>query len=180
MSERNFDVEGKPSDDTLNFRLDLGNDVEIIDPAAISGSDGGGIGSASGSSDRTGKRRGRKPGSRNSPKAASDFSLSEPIHFTLVALHTTLHALTQIPELAIDDAEAKNIGEACDRVAQFYPSVREKSAKGVAWAALATILASTYGLRMTAYRMRKANEAAERKKTAQGPVVHAGAFRGNG
>jgi len=130
-----------------------------IDPETI-GTDSGNSGTDSstpGSTGNTGKKRGRKPGSKNGTKAAavskSDISGLENILFSV---HLAISAIAKTPELALDQAEARELAKAAVAVQAHYETVIDP--KILAWGQLIVVMGGVYGPRAFAIKMRLDNE----------------------
>lgn len=97
------------------------------------------------------KRRGRKPGTRNKAKSAA-FSV-DAVSQTLVGIHTALVAITKVPELAIDKAEADMLSSAIGNVQRHYPI--KTTEKAMDWTNLFICCFGLYSVRYFAIRNRK-------------------------
>jgi len=75
----------------------------------------------------------------------------------LYAIHKGLARLTSAPEFELDEQEAADLAAAYANVARWYkiPKIAQKTKDHVE---LATVLAGVYGMRIAAYRVRKAQE----------------------
>lgn len=69
--------------------------------------------------------------------------------------------LTRIPELAIEESEARSMAEAVTRVSRHYPALDNISEKAIDHANLAVVLCGIYGTRIAAYSMRRTTEKAK-------------------
>lgn len=79
-----------------------------------------------------------------------------------------LSALTKVPELEIDQEEAKKLAHASTEVAKHYVSL-DASEKTVAWVNLGLTLGAVYGPRIMANGIRKRREREERRASARQP-----------
>lgn len=124
------------------------DDITIIDPAAERGgnaSSGSGGGTATTGSDAP-RRRGRPPGSKASANLGA-------IQAALISVHSIL--ALRIPEMEIEEAEAKTLAEAIARVEQYYPRVSAVvSGKLAAHGLLAAAIFQVYGTRIAAIGIR--------------------------
>lgn len=84
----------------------------------------------------------------------------------MLGIHSTLHVAFKIPELELEQGEAREIAKAYADVAEHY-SFLKIDPKFAAVANLCAAVSITYGSRITAYRLRMANERALRR--AQSP-----------
>lgn len=118
------------------------------------------------------KRRGRQPGSRNTNSRAAKETAND-LTGLLFSMHTMMAAFTGIEELELEESEAKKLGEAINRVNQFYGNV-VLPPKAMAWAHLGFAVGQVYGPRFVAYGMRKKKEAKEKPQTinATGARIH--------
>jgi hypothetical protein len=132
------------SDPAVTF----GNDGRIIfaDPAeATSIGDSGPV-------DGLGKRkRGRPRGSTNKTSSAQRDIGIEGVANLLTIIHTALSAA--VPELELDEKEARSLALASTNVMRHYNI--EQSEKAIAWTGLIGVLATVYGPRAFAIRLRK-------------------------
>lgn len=133
--------------------FDAAKDFVDPDPGDGGNTAGGGDGDA-GSGRR---RRGRKPGTKNRAKAI-DLSGLEKL---LLSLHAGMAYAFATPELALDESEAHNLGDAMARVFRHYPMLDKISEKGLDHANLVAQLSMIYGSRFVAINLRRKTEAAK-------------------
>lgn len=107
------------------------------------------------------RKRGRKPGSRNAPKQSQKES-SADLTAILLSIHYMGAALLKVPELALEEAEAKRLGAAVARINELYGGMVIPE-KQMAWANLVIVAGSVYGPRFIAHNINKKNPS---KKTA--------------
>src|SRR5207237_1061404 len=105
---------------------------------------------------KRGRGRPRKSG-RDGAAGTPETTPSRPLDVDgitaiLLSIHGLLSSFTKIPELEIEETEAKKIGEALKRVADQYDTV--VSEKTLAWTNLVSSLSIVYGTRIFAYRAR--------------------------
>ena len=130
----------------------LGNDGNngvgtSVNPATVGGTDGAPAAPAP-------KRRGRPPGSGRASAAGSEgkakiknsgsLDLSS-IHALFVSTHVVLARATDVPELAITDAEGEQFLKACENVARHYSVTTTQ--KTLDWLALIGSGVQIYGTR---------------------------------
>ena len=82
--------------------------------------------------------------------------------WALLGIHSMLEGATKVPEMALDENEARKIAECSARVSAFY--IGEANPKIQAWGALAMVLGTVYGTRIVAYQLRMRSEREERNK----------------
>jgi hypothetical protein len=121
-------------------------------------------------------KRGRPPGSRSKPVQINITGLEA----LLLGIHQTLQAATQVPEFGMSPVEAHNIAEAWAEAAKHYP-VLNLDPKVAAIINLGTTISIVYGSRITAFKIRKSIERAQRRPIQPAPptnqptpVQHAG------
>lgn len=152
-----------------------GSGVEsVVDPRTLAGS---GTGDGSGEFDpaapfgrfANGKPRKRAPGggrgSVGGPAANGSVSQAQKaltsidaLTGSLLAIHTTLAALTSIPEIMIREEEAKLIAKnAADLMSTYGGSIDPRA---MMWANLAMAMGSVYGPRVLHFYMRTKQEKA--------------------
>jgi hypothetical protein len=102
------------------------------------------------------KRRGRKPGTRNSSTKASK-QASADLTQLLMSTHFMLSVLCKVPELEIEEPEAKRISEAVNRLNELYGGVVIPE-KAQAWLNLGIAAGTVYGPRFVAHSVRIKNE----------------------
>lgn len=120
-----------------------------IDPATVAaGNSDGEPGRKRRERSDKGKSRGAR-GAGAGTKASLDLSLVE---FTLVGIHSILAAATKIPELELQQEEAKTLAVHIGNVAQYYPMMIDP--KTQAWVALFIVAGGLYGTRFVAYNAR--------------------------
>lgn len=108
----------------------------------------------------TGKRRGRKPGTRNKDAGEKSAVNINGIEKILYSIHAVLAGITKVPELELDEREAKDIANAIAGVSEQYMLTIDP--KKAAWIDLARVVGVVYGPRGVSYYMRKKAEAAAR------------------
>ena len=114
-----------------------------VDPASLAGGGGGSDGSGTG---KRGRGRPRKDGAATGAKAAPlDLGFVE---FALVGIHTFLAGSLQIPELELQDEEAKKLAVAVANVGKYYNV--KMDAKTQAWMGLIMCAGGIYGGRAVA------------------------------
>jgi hypothetical protein len=74
----------------------------------------------------------------------------------------------KVPELTLEESEAKQIAQATAKVAEQYELVADP--KTIAWAQLVTTVATVYGTRIFAFRMRKAAEHQKSRGAKVSPI----------
>jgi hypothetical protein len=74
----------------------------------------------------------------------------------ILAIHSALAALTRIPEIALEEDEAKKLSVASKEVLKFYPL--GMSDKVLAWVNLGVVGCGIYGTRIMAYSVRRGAE----------------------
>jgi hypothetical protein len=102
----------------------------------------------------TGRKRGRRPGSTNKKKTSLDISGVEKI---LLSMHAMASAAFHVPELELDEKEAKQLADAANNVASHYAV--DLDPKTLAWINLLWALSMVYGTRGVAFVSRKRSEA---------------------
>lgn len=148
-AENDASFSGDPSEsigDPIEITADSGPDTIAGFPVANpADADGGPADSGNAP-----KRRGRKPGTKNAPKEkASNLAGLESL---LLSVHVMGSTLLKIPELAIDQKEAKLLADAIQGVAEHYPMVIDP--KYAAIANLVMVGIGIYGTRVFAYSNR--------------------------
>jgi hypothetical protein len=102
------------------------------------------------------KRRGRKPGSKNAPVQVSpDLGLSDDIPGLVVAGHEFIANLLSVPELEIDDEEAKRVTSAGGKLIAHYSRLR-MSETAALWVGFGIVMLSIYLPRAIAWYKRTA------------------------
>ena len=135
--------------------------AEILDPAAL----GGGSNSGDDTAEPARKKRGRKPGSVNKPRSttkAETASLADTIKDALIGIHSSLYALTSVPEANIEEDEAARVAQKSAVLASYYWDT-EVPAKYTAWFNFVFAVGSVYGTRFALYKARLAFEKEARK-----------------
>jgi hypothetical protein len=97
------------------------------------------------------KKRGRPKGwrkSAESPTSETPKNLIANIESLLLSVHFMGAKLLEVPELELDEEEAKKLADAIRRVAEFYPVAL--SPKKLAWAEFSFAMAGVYGPRVIA------------------------------
>lgn len=150
---------GTVSGDAGNAGEFFATSPEYLNPE--SAIDGNGGGSGTDSSSGTGKRRGRKPGTRNKAKAVQGDLTS-----MLFGVHQMCAALLKVPELALDEAEAKRLNDAAVEVMRHYTDV-SLPPEIVAWFNLAMVGGIIYGPRYIAYSVRTKRERENNARAAR-------------
>lgn len=120
----------------------------VVDPASLIGDTSSGSDSNGGSGEPR-KRRGRPPGSRNASGSGKNKADKTDLSFLegwLYTGHLGLAAATGIPELAIDQNEAKQLTDASSELAAYYGVA--VSPKTAAWFKFSSALAQVYGSRI--------------------------------
>lgn len=102
------------------------------------------------------RRRGRQPGTKNKPKETQVQGSLKGIEKLLISIHMAGAVMLKTPELILDPSEAKDLTEAINGVAKFYPV--GMSEKALAWMNLATTMAGIEGSRILAIKLRKQKE----------------------
>lgn len=115
------------------------------------------------------KRRGRPTGSKNGTTTKRK-ETSQDLTAVIFSLHTMAAAFTKIPELELDEAESKKIGDAVSKVNELYGGII-LSEKTQAWINLTFAVGAVYGPRAIAYKMRTANEAKKKPVTIDAQVI---------
>ena len=134
-----------PGGDKDGVQRVVDGDKGAIDPASIP------IGTE-GTGQDTKRRRGRPKGSTSATKAGHSADIGA-IQATLVSLHMIV--ATRIPEMKLEDAEAKMLAEAIARVEKYYPVVSSVITGRIAdHVALVTALGAVYGTRIIAIQAR--------------------------
>ena len=159
---------------------------EFIDPASAgSGGDSGGIRDSAGtefdptrhsSPDARNKdgtfrgKRGRKAGGSGSKSRSQIHSdIKETAIFLtqgLMLFHTSIAAMTQTPELVLEEAEAEAVATSGLTLAAMYDLTPDPKLQ--AMINFAMILGTTYGTRVIAIRARKSQEKEERREGKAG------------
>ena len=85
----------------------------------------------------------------------------------LLSLHAGMAAAFHIPEINLEDSEAKGLADAMARVARHYPVLDKISEKSIDHANLFVQIGGIYGTRFMAIRMRMQAEAAKPTQTPQ-------------
>lgn len=162
---------------------DRTNYVGTIDGGAEShvGSDGidsgtGGIETESAEPDQyranpepadSGKRKpGRPPGSGKTAterKGLSAIDKADAVTAALYGTHQLAAWLSSIDEVEISEEQAEKLAKALLTLQKFYPSV-DVPAVYLAWLNLASVAIKVYAPNVAAYKLRKSNEAHERKR----------------
>jgi hypothetical protein len=144
-----------------------GTEIPVESPA---GTDSGGA--TTGDPDSAPRKRGRKPGSKNGQaksKKTPDLNISG-LEKILFSVHLALSAATKVPELALDESEARQLAEAAAEVQSHYEA-SFIDPKTMAWIQLGMVAASVYGPRAVVVMMRKKQEK-EAKHHPQDNVVN--------
>jgi hypothetical protein len=108
------------------------------------------------SSGRSGGKRGRPRGSKNRAADAqktSQSNLIESVESLLLSTHFMLAKLCDVPELELDETEAKRLSEAFKKVAEFYPV--GLSPKRLAWTEFCIAAGTVYGPRVVTIYKKK-------------------------
>ena len=145
---------------------DVGGD-SVIDPASLSGADADapyGRFSNGKPRKRAPNGSGRKSGGNTSRKTASE--TSGDISRILFSMHMMAASFLKVPELALDDDEAKTLADAVNRVTEQYdiPLMDEKTR---AWVNLAMVGTTVYGPRLVAFKMNR-----KKKPSSVVPIQH--------
>jgi hypothetical protein len=115
-----------------------------------------------------GKRRGGRPkGSKNATGKQSTKEVSQDLSGLLLSAHSMLAALIKTPELEIDEAEAKRLGDAVARVNREF-GVQIMSPKTAAVVNLIMAAGTVYGPRIIAVK----NNSKRRKAEKVGATIH--------
>jgi len=123
-------------------------------------------------------KRGRRKGSGKSSKVHRDLEGSiEGLTKGLAIFHMVLASATKAPELILDDEEAKGLASATVNVLELYDIRPDPKVEAIV--TLIAVSAATYAPRIAAIRMRKEQEAKERKANASGEGV-AGVYSATG
>lgn len=144
--------------DDGTIQPDSGDGIPVIEPATIT---------AEPDSGEPVRRRGRKPGSKNRVTTErTQKQKGEDLAGLLAGLHAMGSALLAIPELELDEKEAKALGEKLARLNELYgmPVVSEKTQ---AWIGLGMAGFMIYGPRYKAWKIRVEREAKEKKAMAR-------------
>lgn len=142
---------GTATDDSVNGRTDID-----VDPTAIE-RDGGNTGEPITRLNKDGtprKRRGRKAGSAKTSNL--DVSGLESL---LYAVHMGLASVAKVPELRLEQEEAKTLAEASSNVLRHYDIGATQ--KAFDWAHLAIAIGTVYGSRIIAIQFRRKAEKEE-------------------
>jgi len=178
MSRGNKPVDGNSGEPTGNG--------EFIDPAVAAGnnSDGGITDSAGNRFDPTihsspdarngdgtfRRKRGRKAGGHNSKSRSQVHSdIKETAVFLtqgLLLFHTSIAAMTNTPEMVLEEEEAKAVAESGLTLAAMYDVTPDPKLQAAI--NFAIIMGTTYGTRLVAIRARKSQEKEERRKGTAG------------
>jgi hypothetical protein len=121
------------------------NGFDAIDATDVNGNGNSGGGA--------GRRRGRPAGAAIGAKAKGKTDLGTSIEKTLYSLHLMGAAMFSTPELALDEQEAKQLGQAIAGVAAQYDTVIDP--KKLAWGQLLVCVGTIYGTRIYAVHARK-------------------------
>jgi hypothetical protein len=116
-----------------------------------------------------GKRRGggRPKGSKNATGKQSTKEVSQDLSGLLLSAHAMLAAIVKTPELEIDEAEAKRLGDAVARVNREF-GVQIMSPKTAAVVNLIMAAGTVYGPRVIAMK----NNSKRRKAENVGATIH--------
>jgi hypothetical protein len=135
-----------------------------VDPATLDGR-GGNVAAAPEKPAKDGKRpeTRERPAVRRVKEADAELDASG-IEKLLLAIHTGLGVVTSVPEFVLDPSEAAELSKASADVARHY-KIPKFAQKTLDWTTLATVMASVYGTRIAAYRLRTADERAAARKT---------------
>lgn len=171
-----------------------GSGPTIVDPVDVGGTATGGPDSDTGTGNRSrGRPRGTASSGASQKEKPNAFRLAG-MESTLLSIHTMLAAMTQVPEMMIDPAEAKSLVTCAENVARHY-AVGGMTEKTVDWLNLFMALGAVYGTRIVAVNARsKSNKAKDVTPKARPPqqaqpgspmgeaeawaLVNAGAFNG--
>lgn len=145
-----------------------------IDPDELesgNGDRGASTGGGTGSDPGTGKRRGRKPGSKNGTTKKSKDGLDiSGLEKILFSVHLALSAATKVPELRLDQDEARELAKAAANVQSHYEA-SIVDPKTMAWIQLGMVAASVYGPRVMSYSLRTKAEKDEKRKQRSNVVT---------
>lgn len=155
----------------------------IVDPASVSGGDGGSQPDTSGSGAGEPRRRGRPRGSSNARSAAPGKKAAlnvNAVEAILFSGHAMLAGIVQTPELMIGKDEAHDLAEAIAGVARHYDM--DVPAKSLDWANLAMVVGRIEGTRVVALMNNRRNgkSAPRPAPTAATPAQPAPANDGGG
>lgn len=139
-----------PDDDSPDAGIPVVEPQGIVIPAETSGETG------------QRKRRGRPAGSRNVNRAQTSKEVRSDLTGLLLSLHLMGAAITKVPELRIDEDEAKILGDAVARVNREF-GVELMSPKMSAIVNLAIAAGTVYGPRAVAVHQRLKTEKAKGK-----------------
>lgn len=84
----------------------------------------------------------------------------------MLGIHSTLRASFSVPELELDEGEARELAKAYADVAAFYPALR-MAGNVTAMINLGSVVAIVYGSRISAYKMRRNSERSQRRPQTQ-------------
>jgi len=164
MSEHIDDNSSGPSDDTDTPGRDASGFI-VIDPAARNSGRSGGDDSGTGNDTGSKRGRGRPRGTAQTgaSKASDTASLAGlDIKDILLNIHMMLSVWTGLPEMALEEAEAKRLETAIKKVSRHYPV--NISQKHVDLSYLVYTIGTIYGTRAVAIY------AAKRKSGSTPPV----------
>ena len=122
-------------------------------------------------SEQRGGRRGRPRGSKNVSTKATKENAND-LTAILASVHFMLATLTKVPELNLEEAEARKLAEAIAKVNAHYGGFVLPE-KYLVWANFTIALGTVYGPRIVAYSNRVASEV-EQKKASNKPQVVSG------
>lgn len=144
QSDDDYPIISGPSDSA-----DDGSGIPTVEPSEISGS-----------SDAPKRGRGRPRGS-TSTKYTSDTKQSkqtaQDLSGILMGIHSMAAAFLKVPELELDQVEAKALGDAVNKVQAEY-KIPILDPKTMAWINLLMVTGGVYGPRLAAHSIRKKNE----------------------
>lgn len=137
---------------------DDGSGIPTVEPSEINGSSDApkrGRGRPKGSTGNKGGGTGANQYTKAKSQAATDLS------GILMSLHLMGAAFLKVPELELDQDEAKRLSDAVNRVQSEY-NMPILDPKTLAWINLAMVAGGVYGPRFAAHSIRKKKEKAQK------------------
>lgn len=128
--------------------------IPVIEPTVIAGEP------------ETGEpvRRGRRKGSRNSSGSKQQQKQTgQDLTGILLSAHFLLATIAKVPEIELEEAEARKLGDALARVNALYDGIIFTE-KQMAWIQLAMAGGAVYGPRLVVYRARVKQEKRDGKR----------------
>lgn len=114
------------------------------------------------------RRRGRPPGAGNRASAPSQTKTDaiETATGALMGIAGIASWLTAIPELELEEDEAKKLAKSLTLLQKYYPSV-DLPGVVLAWIGLGSAMGDVYGPKLAEYRVRKAADKRRRVQSIQ-------------